>query len=128
MIKKLLQPIPSAGLAALGYGGWAFWVQDSQTFTESLSAAMVQGSFAFLSTLFLGQVARWLFLRFQSKLVVFICCSLLLCTVPSLLHTINHSQQILFAILPGLIVGHLYLCSLLWFQLDAQELSNRQPH
>jgi hypothetical protein len=124
LIKTLLQPVPSASLAALGYGGWAFWVQDSQALTESLSAAMVQGSFAFLSTLFLGQLAGWLFLRFQSKLIVFISCSLLLCTVPSLLHTINHSQQILFAILPGLFVGHLYLCSLLWFKLDAQELPN----
>jgi hypothetical protein len=122
LIKTLLQPVPSASLAALGYGGWSFWVQGSQALTESLSAAIVQGSFAFLSTLFLGQLASWLFLRFQSKLFVFISCSLLLCTVPSLLHTFNQSQQILFAILPGLIVGHLYLCSLLWFKLDAQEL------
>jgi hypothetical protein len=111
--KKVFAPLPSAIIAALGYGSWTYWVQQSPQSLTAFSAAIIQAGFAFTSTLLLGSLALYCVKHLKSSQLSFFVCSLMLCTIPSLLHVVNQTEHILFAILPGLLIGHLYLVSLL---------------
>jgi hypothetical protein len=122
-----MRPFPSACIAALGYGGWAFIAQQFDAALGSSSvavrAAVVQASFAFISTLMLGHFARYMYAQSHSRALAFISCSLLLCLVPSSLHVLNQSPQIFLAVLPGLIVGHCYLSGLVYFELGRSKVA-----
>lgn len=100
-------------LAALAYGGWAaFSNWEYGELNIWLTAGLVQGTFAFVATLLLTRLV--LFLRSWregrlSAVAVFCCCSTVLLAVPTLLQWLAGTPDIIQSILPGAIIGHLYL-------------------
>ena len=103
-------------IAGLAYGGWsAFsnWEHGTQT---ALLAFLVQGAFAFTSTYVLGRIVaktadKCAHIKngLVQRLVVFTASSTFLWATPTALHLIAGTPNILMAMLPGLIVGHIYL-------------------
>lgn len=99
--------------AALAYGGWAaFSNWEYGDLYIWLTAGLVQGTFAFVATLLLTRLV--LFLRGWREgrlngLTVFLCCSSILLVVPALSQWFAGTPNILQSILPGAVIGHLYL-------------------
>lgn len=113
MIVAVLAPI----VAALVYGGWAAYSNWGFDMSTALMAALVQGGFAFASTWLLTRAVKYLVARYTEamlsaikvKLVVFAQCCFLLVVIPAGLHLAVGTPNILMAMLPGLIVGNIYL-------------------
>jgi len=109
----------AAGLAAIVYGGWAMaqhW--QSYVLLISLQAGMTQAVFAFLSTLLLADFIRQLRSWRQGRLssgVVFAMASILRLLVPWVFHWWAQTPNWFAAMLPGAVVGHLYLWYLVYY-------------
>ncbi len=117
MIHKLLQPQISAVLALIVYGSWAAFSNVSYGYNTVLIAFLIQGGYAFVSTLALGVAVIHTFRRLGSSRAARIGSFLLgftvLCTVPAGLHVLAGTPNIVQSILPGLIWGTGYLVLLL---------------
>lgn len=120
MFNRLFQPKIAALLALLGYGLWAGYCNaDFGTLTAARAFA-VQGLYAWTTTLLLGTLAGTLLLRFGATaggaLISYSCCLLLMGLIPWSLHSLAGTPNILISIVPGLLLGNLYLIGLLWTQ------------
>ncbi|MAZ86888.1 MAG: hypothetical protein CL693_04545 [Cellvibrionaceae bacterium] len=109
----------AASLAAIVYGGWAM-TQHWQTYALliSLQAGMTQATFAFLSTLWLADITRQLRSWRQGRLgsgVVFALASILLLLIPWVFHGWAGTPNWFAAMLPGAVIGHLYLWYLVYY-------------
>ena len=108
-------------VAALVYGGWAAYSNLMFGLSAAIPAALVQGGFAFSSTWLLNRTVQWLvdkhvkkgFSPAHVRLIVFAECSLLLLVIPLVLHLMVGTPNIFMAMLPGLVVGNLYLIYML---------------
>jgi hypothetical protein len=100
--------------AAAFYGGWAMYSNWQFDINTVITAGIVQGGFAFISTLVLTSLVIYLLSRNgATPIKVFIQSSLALTSIPLLLHLSAGTPNILMAMLPGLIVGHIYLWGLI---------------
>jgi hypothetical protein len=101
----------------MAYGTWAAFVNFDYGKLASVKAFFIQGIFAFIATLNLGLFAKTLYSRLgRNRLAViasFICCSALLCTIPTSLHWFAGTPNIFQSVLPGLLWGTLYLAMIL---------------
>lgn len=132
-MKLLFAPV----FAALFYGGWAAYSNHEYGNAMMLMASLVQGSFAFTSTLLIALTVTALMNRQQRKSlaslsegiaadtvnllpvslarssIVFAQVSSLLAGIPAFMHMWAGTQEILQAMLPGLVVGNGYLVALI---------------
>lgn len=114
-------------IAGLAYGGWSAFSNWEHGMQAALLAFLVQGAFAFTSTYILGRMVATTAAKcanIQSSalqlLSVFMVGSTFLWATPTILHLIAGTPNILMAMLPGLIVGHIYL-----FVITRNQLASR---
>lgn len=130
MIVAVLAPF----VAALVYGGWAAYSNWGFGFSAAFYAAFVQGGFAFSSTWLLNQAANRLVSLYSAKsmsamkiqLAVFVQCSFFLFSIPWILHKIVGTPEVLMAMLPGFIIGNIYLAYLV--RLQIREQNKKSPY
>lgn len=114
MNKQGIIQFGAPAFAALFYGGWATYCNWAYDMKVALTAGLVQGGFAFTSTLILTSLVLYLLKRNNATFTrVFAQSSFPLVTIPALLHFLAGTPNILAAMLPGLVVGHIYLWGLI---------------
>lgn len=105
----------TAVIAGLGYGGWAFFANMGHGIHAGIMAGLVQGIYAFFSTLSVTYIAHWAFHKYdcgiRGILAGFFSSFLLMLLIPTIVHNLIMTPNILKTILPGLIWGSLYLFS-----------------
>lgn len=106
-------PWQIALLAAIGYGCWAGWVNSEYGYHIALKTGLIQGSYAFISTAIVTFIAQTVLNHFNASrksrwLALFTSWSVML-AIPITLHTWQHTPDLLQAIVPGAIIGTLYL-------------------
>ena len=103
--------------AALGYGGWAVFVNFEHGMHSWLMAGIVQGAYAFVSTLSITHIARWVFLKckcaFKGITTGFIVSFIVMVAIPLVVHHFAGTPDVWQTILPGLIWGSIYLMGFL---------------
>ncbi|EAR08720.1 hypothetical protein [Reinekea blandensis] len=113
----LLKPHVSALFAFIGYGSWAALSNSSFGWSTSMVALMIQGSFAFTSTLLLGRFTLQLSHRLgtsrRAQTTVWLISLTLLVSIPLSLHLLAGTPNTLRTMLPGLLIGNLYVFGLL---------------
>ncbi len=106
-------PLINAIVAGLAYGGWAYYANMDHSHEASVMAAFVQGSSSFTFTLAITWVALKLYrLRHCTKqgvVIGWLGSVFLLVTLPTLLHYVAGTPNILQTIAPGIIIGSAYL-------------------
>lgn len=117
-VKKInYQDLLTALAAGVGYGGWAAYANFEHGGHIWMMAAMVQGIYAFFSTLFITHCARLVFIRsdcgIKGVIAGFTASFILMLAIPLSVHTFIATPDIWQTILPGLIWGSIYLMSFL---------------
>lgn len=106
-------PWQIALLAACGYGLWAGWVNNEYGGDIALKTALIQGTYAFLSTSVITLIAtkllRYLSFSDASRWVSLIVSWLVMLAIPILLHTWQDTPDLFEAITPGVLIGSIYL-------------------
>jgi hypothetical protein len=108
-----LNPWQIALLAAIVYGAWAGWVNSEYGNNIALKASLVQASYAFFLTALVSLVARQLLNYFNfsraARWIALLASWLVMLAIPVILHTWQHTPDLLEAILPGATIGSVYL-------------------
>lgn len=113
MKPRLIQVVAPL-IAGLFYGAWAAYSNWMDSMHTAIVAGTIQASFAFMSTLLLTSLVLHLLERHRSQpRIVFLQSSLALIGTPATLHLIAGTPNILTAMLPGLVIGHVYLWGLI---------------
>ena len=101
----------------LVYGGWAIFANFEHGRSAWLMAGIIQGIYAFGSTLAITVVAYWAYIRIGSGIQGILCSFglsfLVMLSIPVSIHTVAGTPDILQTILPGLIWGSGYLIAYL---------------
>jgi hypothetical protein len=111
---------PAALAAFVGFGAWAYWL--NRTHPLVIKFALVQGSYAFASTLLMRLLALAIFRQLSSFATKsrFACAWLLSAgsglLLPWILQTLVGNPKTLLSIAPGASVGAMYCALLLWNQ------------
>lgn len=113
-------------LSALGafliYGSWSGWV--NRTEPQFLRFAVIQGTYAFCSTLFLHLLVQHLYERWReirvAKPAVWLTSSSCAIAIPASLHYLAENPQIGWSIAPGAIASMIYAGLVLRFDVQAQ--------
>lgn len=107
-VRILIPPI--AGF--LFYGTWAFFVNSEHGWMPACKAALTQGSYSFIVTLILALMIEWLFVKLSGvkgrSLWVLLFAVLMLAITSSTLNLVTGTPNILWTILPGLLVSSVY--------------------
>ncbi len=107
----------NAFAAGIGYGGWAVYANYEHGAHAWIMAGSIQGIYAFISTLFITQVAQKTCVKYQYGLkgitIGFIVSFLVMLTIPLFIHNLFGTPNIWMTILPGLIWGSIYLLGFL---------------
>lgn len=104
-------------LAAIAYGGWAVFANFEYGAKAAFMAGIVQAVYAFLATMSVSKIAHMIFrkcdcgykgicLGFLASFIVMVC-------IPFAVHSFAGTPDIVETILPGLIIGSLYLITYL---------------
>lgn len=105
--------ILSAILAAAGYGSWAIFSNYEYEIHVWIMAGIVQGIYAFISTLTITNVARWVFFKYkcEAKGIIsgFLASFFVMIAIPVTVHGLVGTPNIIQTILPGLVWGSTYL-------------------
>ena len=113
----------SAFGAFLIYGAWSGWVGRSEPLV--LRFALIQGAYAFCSTLFLHLLVQHLYRRWQeipaAKSVVWVMSSTCAIAIPATLHYLADNPEITWSIAPGAVASMVYAALVLRF--DVRELA-----
>ncbi|MBI1300708.1 MAG: hypothetical protein GC137_03525 [Alphaproteobacteria bacterium] len=103
--------------AGLGYGAWAFYANLDHGFSTALMSSSIQAIYAFISTLTITHVARYVFLHYKCGykgiLAGFVLSFLVMLAIPLVVHNYFGTPNIWQTILPGLIWGSIYLMGFL---------------
>ena len=103
--------------AALGYGGWAVYVNYAHGMQAWAMAGALQGAYAFASTLSITHIARWVFFRYgcayRGITAGFVASFIVMLAIPMMVHTVAGTPELWHTILPGLIWGSVYLLAFL---------------
>ena len=107
--------------AFLGYGSWAsavnYWSQSSNFFISGL----IQAIYALIATLILRLTVLKLHQQFRSSnkatCYTFLISFILLVSIPATIHYIFATKEILYSILPGAIIGGIYLILILKYEV-----------
>lgn len=106
-------PWQIALLAAIAYGCWAGWVNSEYGNNIALKTGIIQGSYAFISTAIVTMIAQTILRYFDatpgSRWIALLASWSVMLAIPISLHTWQHTPDLLQAIIPGAIIGTLYL-------------------
>ncbi len=115
--KLKLSILSTAILAAVIYGSWAGFTNSEHGFSLWIKAALAQGVYAFISTLSITHIAKFVFLKFKCGLAGiatgFLASFFVMIAIPLLVHNAVGTPDIWEAILPGMIWGSIYLAGFL---------------
>jgi len=104
-----------------GYGIWAATVNYYAGSNNFIMAGIIQGTYAFLSTLLLKLSVLKIHAIFKSKnrvkLMTYLVSFILMLSIPITIHLNSGTQEIFYSILPGVIIGSLYLFMIVRFEL-----------
>ena len=122
---KWLSPVA----ALLFYGNWSAWLNLSESNPAWLMSGVSHGLYAFLFTLVFRGMTRKIFLRLyqagshykNSQYMTFVVMSLVIMLVPVINQSLAGNVKIGMTILPGVIMGHVYLLMVLNFELPIRE-------
>lgn len=96
----------------LFYGAWAMLINFSHGSEHAIKAGLTQGSYSFCITLILALLVEGLFVRLANirfkNLWVFLAAALLLTTTSVSLNWLAGTPEILWTVLPGLMVSLVY--------------------
>ena len=110
-----LNPWQISFFAALIYGFWAGWVNSDHGSDIALKVGLIQASYAFLSTALVTFIAQKLLEKFNfssaARVIALLASWVVMLSIPVLLHTWQNTPDLIEAILPGAIIGTLYLGS-----------------
>ena len=106
---RILVP-PVSGF--LFYGAWAVFINFSHGWSNAFFAGLTQGSYSFFITLILAIVVEWLFVRLANvplrNVWVFLAGAVLLTGTSIGLNLLAGTPEILWTVLPGLMVSLIY--------------------
>lgn len=107
----------TAILAAIIYGAWAGFANSEHGLSIWVKAALAQGVYAFISTLSITHIAKFVFLKFKCGLsgiiIGFLASFVVMIAIPLIVHNAIGTPDIWEAILPGIIWGSIYLAGFL---------------
>jgi len=107
-VRILIPPITGF----LFYGAWALLINSEHGWMPACKAALTQGSYSFIVTLILALLIEWLFVRLNGvkgrSLWVLLFAVLILAITSSTLNFVAGTPNILWTILPGLLVSSVY--------------------
>jgi hypothetical protein len=106
-----LNPWLVAALAALVYGAWAGFVNREYGGDVAFRTFAAQGAYAFVATALVSWVARMALGRGLTRWQAMAAASVVMVGTPLCIHLFNHTPDIFEAMLPGLIIGSIYLHS-----------------
>ena len=116
-LKKNKNKILTALAAALAYGGWAVFANYEHGLDIAVPSGLIQGIYAFLSTLTITIVAQKVFVKYncgiRGVLTGFSLSFVVMLAFPFVVHRLNGTPDIWETILPGLIWGSIYLLGFL---------------
>lgn len=100
-------------IAFLAYGTWAAFVNYEHGFKAFFLAGLAQGSYAFLSTLFITEAAKKTYIKLgcnlKGQLLGFLSSFTIMASFPFIIHSMVGTPNIIESILPGLAWGTLYI-------------------
>lgn len=103
----------TALVAGLVYGGWAVYANFEYSSRTWEMAGIVQGVYAFFSTLSITHVARAVHIKYgsnvRSLVAGFVMSFTIMLCIPLAIHHIVGTRDIWQTILPGLVWGNMYL-------------------
>lgn len=109
--------IISASAAAVGYGGWAVYANSDHSMNMAISAGVIQGTYAFLSTILITIVAQKAYEKTKCGMrgicVGFLISFIVMLAIPLSIHNYFGTPNIWQTITPGLIWGSIYLITFL---------------
>lgn len=122
--------ILSASAAAIGYGGWAVFANSDHGLHIAISAGVIQGTYAFLTTLLITIVAQKIYQKtkcgIRGVLTGFFVSFLVMLAIPLGVHNYFGTPNIWQTITPGLIWGSIYLITFL-ITLEVKQRNKRLP-
>ena len=106
--------------AFLAYGFWAgavnYWAQAP----HFVKAGLIQGTYAFITTLLLRLSVLAIYKKFRHTdnaiIYTYLTSFVLLISIPVLIHMTFGTQEIFYAVLPGAIIGSIYLFIIVKFE------------
>ena len=108
-------------LAFLVYGTWATFVNYWANADNFILSGIIQGSYAFATTYLLKLSVLMIYKKLhQSRLAqiyTFTASFVLLVSVPILIHLLANTKEIFYSILPGAIIGGIYLMLILKYEV-----------
>ncbi len=109
----LARSLISATAGFIGYGAWAYWVNQMVSHSVGIKAALVQGSFSFVITLVLSALMEFLHQRFASLrygnyVTIMVACLILYISSYSI-NFIAGTPNIIRTILPGALFSTFYV-------------------
>ena len=111
------------------YGAWAMFINASHGSEHAIKAGLTQGGYSFCITLILALLVEGLFVRLANirfkNLWVFLAAAILLSTTSVGLNWLAGTPEILWTVLPGLIVSLVYTVVYI-FTLHALAASNKK--
>lgn len=103
--------------AAIGYGLWAIFANFEHGAHAWAMAGAVQAIYAFVATMSVSKVAHWIFLKYECGIkgvtMGFLASFVVMLSIPLAVHNFAGTPDVLETILPGLIIGSIYLISYL---------------
>lgn len=119
--------------AFLFYGGWSAWLNVTGENPAWVLSGISHGLYAFLFTLVFRGLTRKIFLCFyqarshykNSQYLTFMVMSLVIFMLPVINQYLAGNVQIAMTILPGVIMGHVYLLLVLNFELPIRNFDKQ---
>ncbi len=111
MTPSLQRSLLAASAGAIGYGGWAYLVNQSAGVLMGARAGLIQGSYSFALTLGMTLVTERLYHRLPEShagLSTIVIVSATTWCVAFSIHFANGTPMIVPTILPGFIIGIIY--------------------
>jgi hypothetical protein len=108
--------------ALLGYGTWSAVINYYYHADNFLLSGLAQGSYAFITTLILRltvlRLYKSLHKNLHAKLFTYALSFALMVIIPFVIHFLIDTQEIFYSILPGAIMGGIYLYMILKFEVN----------
>lgn len=102
------------------YGGWAVYANFEYGQKVGLTAGLIQGVYAFCSTLSITLIALWVYRRCHNRSVGLVAgfsvSFMVMLIIPWAVHSVTGTPNILQTVLPGIIWGSVYLAFILYLQ------------
>lgn len=115
--------------AFLVYGTWAALVNYWDSSEQFIKAGLIQGSYAFTTTLLLKISVMNIYKKFYATdyamIYTYVVSFTLLVTIPVMIHYFFDTKAIFYAILPGTIIGSVYLMLILKYEIENQYKPNK---